>query len=194
MVYRFDEYVAEFPKKNVSTLKKFINKTKNLHEMSIEEINNIIATWGAVTQATATNQKSVISLYFDWLTENGICVTADINNIVIPVKTTEFLIYSSAMLHEYWNKFFESCEKQAAILLGETNILQVMSQESYLFTGLLQTKYLILHLVMCNLMELPGTTYLSLRKILTFCWNTKTSMCFLTIRRHMATNISVLRV
>ena len=114
MVYNFDKYVEQFPKKNVSTLKKFIGMAKNLHEMSIEEINAIIATWGAVTQATATNQKSVISLYFDWLTENGISVAANIDDIVIPVKTAEFLIYSSVMLHEYWNKFFKSCEKQAA--------------------------------------------------------------------------------
>jgi len=113
MIYKFDEYVAEFPKKNVSTLKKFESEAKNLHEMSIEEINAIIATWGAVTQATATNQKSIISLYFDWLTKNDIPVTANIDDIIIPIKTAEFLIYSSEMIHEYWEKFFTSCEKAA---------------------------------------------------------------------------------
>lgn len=49
MIYKFDEYVEAFPKKNVSTLKKFVNEAKNLHEMSTEEINAIIATWGAAT-------------------------------------------------------------------------------------------------------------------------------------------------
>lgn len=113
MVYKFDEYVEQFPKKNVSTLKKFESSAKNLHEMSIEEINNIIATWGAVTLGTATNQKSIISLYFDWLNKNGIAVKADIEDIVFPIKNTEFLIYSSETLHEYWDKFFESCEREA---------------------------------------------------------------------------------
>ena len=36
MVYKFDEYVEQFPKKNVSTLKKFDSSAKNLLEMSIE--------------------------------------------------------------------------------------------------------------------------------------------------------------
>lgn len=114
MLYRFDEYVEQFPKRNVSTLKKFVGEAKNLHEMSTEEINAIAATWEAVIPATATNQKSGIGLYFEWLTENNIPVKADINSIVIPVKTAEFHIYSSATLHEYWNKFFISCERQAA--------------------------------------------------------------------------------
>ena len=74
MVYNFDKYIETFPKKNVSTLKKFVGEAKNLHEMSTEEINAITSTWVAVTQATATNQKSIISLYFDWLAENGISV------------------------------------------------------------------------------------------------------------------------
>ena len=113
MVYNFDKYIETFPKKNVSTLKKFVGEAKNLHEMSTEEINAITSTWVAVTQATATNQKSIISLYFDWLAENGISVTADIDCVIIPVKTAEFLIYSSEMIHEYWEKFFTSCERAA---------------------------------------------------------------------------------
>lgn len=115
MVYKFDEYVEAFPKKNVSTLKKFVNEAKNLHEMSTAEINAITSTWGAATSGTASNQKSVISLYFDWLAENGVAVAADIDSIVIPVKSAEFLIYSSENLHEYWEKFFTSCERQSAI-------------------------------------------------------------------------------
>lgn len=113
MLYRFDEYMEQFPKRNVSTLKKFESEAKNLHEMTTEEINAIIAKWGAVIPATATNQKSIIKLYFEWLAENGIPVKADIDGIIIPVKATEFLIYSSAMLHEYWSKFFTSCERQS---------------------------------------------------------------------------------
>ena len=113
MVYNFDKYIETFPKKNVSTLKKFVGEAKNLHEMSTEEINAITSTWVAVTSATATNQKSIISLYFDWLAENGITVKADIDRVIIPVKTAEFLIYSSAMIHEYWEKFFTSCERAA---------------------------------------------------------------------------------
>ena len=115
MLYNFNEYMEQFPKRNVSTLKKFAGEAKNLHEMSTEEINAIISTWGVVTPATAANQKSIINLYFDWLTENGVDVKADIDNIIIPTKTAEFLIYSNAMLHEYWEKFFASCERQATL-------------------------------------------------------------------------------
>ena len=74
MLYKFDEYVEQFPKRNVSTLKKFVGEAKNLHEMSTEEINAIISTWDAVIPATAANQKSIISLYLDWLTQNGVVV------------------------------------------------------------------------------------------------------------------------
>ena len=115
MLYKFDEYVEQFPKRNVSTLKKFAGEAKNLHEMATEEINAVILTWGAATSGTAANQKSIISLYFDWLAENGVAVTADIDSIVIPIKSAEFLIYSSENLHEYWEKFFTSCERQATI-------------------------------------------------------------------------------
>ena len=115
MLYKFKEYVEQFPKRNVSTLKKFAGEVKNLHEMSTEEINAIISTWGAATSGTAANQKSIISLYFDWLAENGVAVAADINSIVIPIKSAEFLIYSSENLHEYWEKFFASCERQATL-------------------------------------------------------------------------------
>lgn len=115
MVYKFDEYVEAFPTRNVSTLKKFVSEVKNLHEMSTEEINAIIATWGAVTRASAFNVKSIISLYFDWLAEQGINAKANKESLVIPIRSTEFLIYSSENLHEYWEKFFESCEKQTAL-------------------------------------------------------------------------------
>ena len=114
MLYKFDEYVEQFPKRNVSTLKKFVGEAKNLHEMSTEEINAIISTWDAVIPATAANQKSIISLYLDWLTQNGVVVKANAAGIIIPIKSTEFLIYSDETLHEYWEKFFASCERQAA--------------------------------------------------------------------------------
>jgi len=114
MVYNLDKYIEAFPKKNVATLKKFVGYAKNLHEMSTEEINAIISNWEAVIPATSRNQKSAISLYFDWLAENGIVAMADVDGITFPVKTPEFLIYSSKTLHEYWKKFFTVCEQHAA--------------------------------------------------------------------------------
>lgn len=119
MVYGLDKYVEAFPKRNVSTLKKFTTESKNLHEMSTDEINAIIATWGGVTSATAFNQKSIIKMYFDWLAQNGFPVRADIDSIVIPIKAAEFLIYSSEILHEYWSRFLASCEREAT-KTGET--------------------------------------------------------------------------
>lgn len=114
MVYKFNEYVAAFPKKPVSILKKFENEPKNLHEMSIEEINAIIASWGGTTPATAMNRKSMIKLYLDWLVETGVPVKANPEEIVVPVKNAEFFIYTSEILHKYWDRYLKSCEREAA--------------------------------------------------------------------------------
>lgn len=118
MVYKFNEYVAAFPKKPVSILKKFESESKNLHEMSTKEINAIIASWGGTTPATAMNRKSMIKLYLDWLAETGVSVKANPEEIVVPVKNAEFFIYTSEILHEYWDRYFKSCEREAA-KLGE---------------------------------------------------------------------------
>lgn len=114
MIYKLNEYTEAFPKKPVSVLKKFENEPKYLHEMSIEEINTIIASWGGTTPPTAMNRKSNIKLYLNWLANNGVKVKANPDNIVVPVKTAEFFIYSSENLHEYWEKYLASCEREAA--------------------------------------------------------------------------------
>lgn len=126
MVYKFDEYKKEFPNKNVTALNKFVNEVKNLHEMSTDELNAIIASWGGTTYATAMNRKSMIKLYLNWLTKNGVEVKANPEDIVVPLKTTEFFIYSSENLHEYWGKYLESCEFEA------TKTGEYHSRERYL--------------------------------------------------------------
>ena len=113
MIYKFDDYVSAYPTRNVSTLKKFVNEPKNLHEMSTAEINAITEKWEGTTPASAANMKSIISQYFNWCAENSISVAADVSSIVFPKKTTEFLIYSSEILHEYWEKYLKSCEREA---------------------------------------------------------------------------------
>ena len=113
MIYKFDDYIAAFPKKPVSVLKKFENEPKNLHEMSIEEINAIIASWGGTTPATAANRKSIIKVYLDWLAESGVDVKANPEEIVVPIKVAEFFIYTSENVHEYWDRFLSSCEREA---------------------------------------------------------------------------------
>lgn len=118
MIYNFDKYVETFPKRNVTALKKFEAAAKNLHEMPIEEINATIASWGGTTPATAMNRKSMIKLYLDWLTEIGVEVKVNPEEIVVPIKTAEFFVYSSEGLHEYWNKFLASCER-VAVKSGE---------------------------------------------------------------------------
>lgn len=113
MIYKFDVYMAEHPTKYFSTLKKFINEPKNLHEMETAEINEIIASWGSVASGSATNYKSEIKLYLNWLAENGVDVKANPQDIVVPVKAAEYFIYSSENLHEYWEKYLASCEREA---------------------------------------------------------------------------------
>lgn len=114
MIYKLNEYMDAFPKKPISVLKKFENEPKYLHEMSIEEINSIIASWGGTTPPTATNRKSHIKLYLSWLAENGVKVTANPEEIVVPIRIAEFFIYTSKNLHEYWSEFLNSCEREAA--------------------------------------------------------------------------------
>lgn len=113
MLYKFDEYMEQFPKRSVSTLKKFENEAKNLHEMSTEEINDVVAKWDACIPTTASNHKSAIKLYLDWIVAQGIPVKIDMDNVEFPIKTSQFFIYSAEMLHEYWGKFLKSCDRQA---------------------------------------------------------------------------------
>ena len=114
MVYRLDEYSKAFPKKPIGILKKFKDYPINLHEMSTDEVNTIIATWDGVTIETATNNKSQIKLYLNWLTDNGVITNINPNNLIFPIKTPEFFIYSNNEIHEYWNIFLTSCEHKAA--------------------------------------------------------------------------------
>lgn len=113
MLYKFDEYMEQFPKRSVSTLKKFENEAKNLHEMTTEEINGVVAKWDACVPTTVSNHKSTIKLYLDWIAEQGVPVTIDVDNVEFPIKTSQFFIYSAEMLHEYWDKFLKSCDRQA---------------------------------------------------------------------------------
>ena len=115
MIFKFDEYVQTYPNRVVSTLKKFVNEAKNLHQMSTDEVNDITEKWSATTEASAANIRNTIKLYFEWLENQGIDVLPILDKIVFPIKQAQFLVYDSETLHATWEKLLASCERKATL-------------------------------------------------------------------------------
>lgn len=45
MVYRLDDYKNAYPNRPLAVLNKFQNCSKNLHEMSLDELNDFVQDW-----------------------------------------------------------------------------------------------------------------------------------------------------
>lgn len=45
MVYRLDDYKNAYPNRPLAVLNKFQNCNKNLHEMSLDELNDFVKDW-----------------------------------------------------------------------------------------------------------------------------------------------------
>ena len=52
MLFMINEYAAEYPEYNVSIFAKFADTPKNLHEMSLDEINEIVGEWKPLSENT----------------------------------------------------------------------------------------------------------------------------------------------
>lgn len=122
MLYKIEEYVKEYPQRPLQALEKFRYCSKNLHEMSLKDINELVSTWNPLDEGTALNQKKQIVYYFRWLKENGINVNTEMPyDIQIPLSTKKYLIYSTNDLAKYYNILFNYLERQATITGGSFN-------------------------------------------------------------------------
>lgn len=113
MLYLIDEYKAEFPTRVLTVLNKFTDYEKNLHEMTADEVNAIAAEWKPVSKSTAEDQKSALKSYLVWLTEKGVKVNFTANELVMPVKETEYIVFDSDKIHELWQEVFKALDRQA---------------------------------------------------------------------------------
>ena len=94
-IYKYGEYFEAYPNriraKNI--FDRFSKTEKDLHTMSIEEINAITSTWDKLAYTTVEKIRKEIKLYFDWLAESGIKVDLNVyKKMDIPTKANEYLV------------------------------------------------------------------------------------------------------
>lgn len=115
MLLRFEDYKEEYPKREMQTILKFKDYPKQLHEMTLEEINEAVASWNPLAPKTAIKQKSQISLYLQWLNEKGVATALnpqDARYIELPITEDEaYLIYSTADMFHYYDLLFQALER-----------------------------------------------------------------------------------
>ena len=129
MLYLFDEYCKELVNiygKNAlfykTYVKKFADCSKNLHEMTIDEINNETSNW-ELSESTQKSARTQIKRYLNWLSDKkNIDIDANIADKIVfsmRVKKDKVIIYSSDDLHDLWQKLFGGLERFAS-LKGKT--------------------------------------------------------------------------
>lgn len=115
MLYLFNEYKASHPKNKVSTLIKFENYPKNLHELTLEEFNSIVREWTPANAGTVNNWKSQIVNYLQYLKHNNCKVNIDVvRKADYNIAKKEYLIYSTVDIRHYYNVLFNVIEQQNA--------------------------------------------------------------------------------
>lgn len=128
-IYKYGEYFEAYPNRirAKSLFDKFNKTEKDLHTMSIEEINAITSTWDKLAYTTVEKIRKEIKLYFDWLAESGIKVDLNVyKKMDIPTKANEYLVYTTDTLREYWEIAFNALNRYATIK-GKT-----FSRDTYL--------------------------------------------------------------
>lgn len=117
MVYLYDEYFKANPREQKQVLNKFIDSEKNLHEMSLDELNKEVSQWKRLKSDSANEQKRNIMRYLKWLQEEqGINTDPDIiKQIHIPILSEDYYVYSTAEIHLLWKELFNELEKQATL-------------------------------------------------------------------------------
>ena len=116
MLYRIEEYEKMYPEYNVGALAKFKDAPKNLHEMSLDEINAITSEWKPLSENSIIYYQKSIRYYFEWLKSQGVKVDPSIaRKIKMPLADTEFLIYSTKDLAYHYDKLFKYVERLSVI-------------------------------------------------------------------------------
>ena len=127
MVYLYDEFCQACPKISKTSLNKFLKSEKNLHEMTLSELNEEVSKWRGLKSRSIGGQRANLIYYLKWLKSQGIDTDPEImRQVEFPSQEEEYFIYSTADIHELWHKLFNELEKQAAIQN------KVFSRKSYL--------------------------------------------------------------
>lgn len=117
MLYLIDEYIAEFSHRQNDELLKFKNCDKNLHEMTLNEVNEIVSKWKPVSAKTALRTKWKIAQYLTWLKEkNRQAVKFDIMEVDLPTKDAPSnYIFSTKDIQQYYDILNLAIERKAAM-------------------------------------------------------------------------------
>lgn len=116
MLYLIDKYIEEYPYRKILELLRFKDCSKNLHEMTLDEVNEIVAKWKPVIRSTAENTKRKIAQYFDWLATQQVNISFDISKVKFPIKekSTDHVIYSTKDIQKYFDILYAAIERRAA--------------------------------------------------------------------------------
>lgn len=151
MVYRFDDYKNAYPNRPFAVLNKFQSCSKNLHEMSLDELNDFIKDWKPTNNdRTVDSWKRDIVNYFKWLQEQGCKTnTSIIRKINFPTLEKKYLIYSSSDIRHYYDLLFQKLEQQAALTgksTSKTTYYMSYASSLLMFYGLSEEEIIALDL------------------------------------------------
>ena len=111
MLYLFDDYLSENPNKYSPIFLKFQDSPKNLHEMTVDEINETLKD-EEYSINTIQNYRNALKLYLEWLQAHGVKCDADIyDSIKFNESKVEYLIFSADDIHKQYEILFDYVKK-----------------------------------------------------------------------------------
>ena len=111
MLYLFDDYLTEAPNRNSSIFGKFQDLQKNLHEMTVDEIDEVLKD-EEYSINTIQNYRSSLKLYLEWLQAHGVKCDVDIfDSVKFNESKVEYLIFSADDIHKQYEKLFAYAKK-----------------------------------------------------------------------------------
>jgi len=109
MLYRIDEYIAEYDYRPTLELLRFKDCDKYLHKMTLDEVNDIVSSWKPVIASTALYTSRKINQYFDWLRKQNEDVSFDARDIKFPIRDDASVnIFSTDDIQKYYNILYEA--------------------------------------------------------------------------------------
>ena len=151
MLYLIDEYIAEFPDKQHDELLKFKSCEKNLHEMTLSEVNEVVSKWNPVAFSTVYKTKWKIGGYLDWLHDvKNQTINFNIKAVEFPTKdAVPNYIFSTKDIQKYYDILYMAIERKAALdgVNASTKIFRMCHAAGILaFYGLTDKQILALDL------------------------------------------------
>ena len=151
MLLFFDEYIAEYPRRQVGVLKKFETAPEYLHKMTSPEVNEFAKDWQPVIQLTANKHRRFINQYLTWLAdEKSVEVVLDARKIEFPTESQfAHYIFNTDDLHNAYEMLGKAAERAAAlanISQPEKSVLMTHVTDILMFYGLTEEQILALDL------------------------------------------------